>query len=81
MENNYTKKQAKKEIEELLKSHYGTFKIVDIDLSDTDFFYYSATVICKENHCVYWVRKDNFDDSVLMDLMTVYSASITERLN
>ena len=71
MKNNYTKTKAKKEIEELLKGHYGTFKIVDIDLKDTGFFYYSAIVICVETHCTYWVWKDKLDDSVSMCLMTV----------
>ena len=71
MENNYTKKKVKEELENLLRDKVYRFRIVDIDLTDKDLFHYSATVICVETHCAYWVWKDKLDDSISMCLMTV----------
>ena len=80
MKNNYTKKEVKKELENLFREQVYRFRIVDIDLNDTTFFYYSAIVICVENHCAYWVWKDKIDDSVSMCLMTVNRDSKPEIL-
>ena len=82
MKNNYTKKEVKKELENLFKGQVYHFRIVDIDidLNDTNFLYYSAIAICAETHCVYWVWKDKIDDSISMCLMTVNRDSKPEIL-
>ena len=71
MKNNYTKKKVKEELENLLRKQVYHFRIVDINLNSTNFYYYDATVICVETHCAYWVWKDKLDDSISMCLMTV----------
>lgn len=80
MENKYTKKKVKEELENLFREKVYRFRIVDINLYSTNFTYYDAIVICVETHCAYWVWKDKLDDSVSMVLMTVNRDSIPEIL-
>ena len=80
MKNNYTKKKVKEELENLFREKVYRFRIVDIDLYNTNLCYYSAIVICVETHCTYWVWKDKLDDSISMCLMTVNRDSKPELL-
>ena len=78
-----TKKEIVNELNKVLEN-YGSYhwKILNISTKTSlPYHYYEAIVICKESECIYWVRKDMLDDSILMDLMTVSQNSITQQLN
>lgn len=79
-ENN--KKEAFNELKKVLENNYNHinhWKILNISIDcSCEWYYYEAIVLSKDTNCIYWARKDKFDNSISMDLMTIsnYYSSI-----